>query len=165
MKVFVSYRRGAGISQDRLNKFKRHLEDELGALAADAQVFVDTEMPGGTHFPDELVRQLEDADVLLVMLTPAWLQSNWCRREFDVFTRNIRDRGRVDRVLPLLWAQTPDMSQESHDQIARSLANILHADWTDKRHKNFTTMEMRREFAKRAIHLTQVATTCCGLNH
>ena len=91
MRAFLSYTR----AKDQFNavsRFREHLTQELQLLEVTAAVFQDTSnLGGGSHFPQELETELKRSDILVVLLSPAWLQSDWCRREFEIFTDYRRD--------------------------------------------------------------------------
>lgn len=86
--LFISYRR------DDSRGFAGRLEDDLSERFGDAQVFRDREIPAGTDFAAYLERHLAEAEVVLVVIGPNWLDArdaaggrrldapqDWVRRE------------------------------------------------------------------------------------
>ncbi len=86
--LFISYRR------DDSQGFAGRLEDDLSERFGDAQVFRDREIPAGTDFAAHLERNLAEAEVVLVVIGPNWLNArdaaggrrldapqDWVRRE------------------------------------------------------------------------------------
>ena len=157
MQVFLSYTR----IKDQFNAvtdFHAHLENELKQSAPGTSVFFDKRnLNDGGHFPDELSAELQQADVLIPLLSPAWLQSDWCRREFELFTSDRQDVGRLHRVLPVLWVATPQVSAQSTDPIARALASIQRPDWTQRRHESWTNPNKLANMAKLAESTASLA--------
>lgn len=116
-------------------------------------------MSSGQHFPEELERELRNADVLLVLVSPAWLQSDWCKREFSTFTVNATDSSRLHRILPVLWVDTPDLVPTSMDVIARTLASINYSDWRGLRYESLDAPDSQRQLGKLAESIVKLSRT------
>lgn len=133
MRVFLSYTR----TKDAFGgatAFRKHLEAELKLLEPAASVFQDTRIEAGDDWAQELEDQVNKADVLLALISPAWRTSDWCRKEFDLFTRKETLLGRAaPRVLPVLWVSSgPD---ENGDPNTLDLRRVQYADWRELREK------------------------------
>jgi WD40 repeat protein len=73
--VFISYSRPE-------YEFARRLRDALAQNQHEP--WIDDEgIPGGARFLDVILPALERADVIIVVLSPAWLTSEHCRKELD----------------------------------------------------------------------------------
>ena len=157
MQVFLSYTRlkdqfGA------ISAFYARLENELKQIAPGSTIFFDkTNLVEGKHFPEELKVALARTDVLVPLLSPAWLQSEWCRREFETFTSGCRDLVKLHCILPVLWVATPQVSTQSSDPIAQALAPIHYADWKDLRHESWSNPQNLRQVAKLAEAIANLA--------
>ena len=84
MNLFLSYIR----SKDDFNavsEFATHLENEIKGREPASTVFQDESIGTGQVWPDVLRAKLAAADVLLVLVSPAYLLSEWCRKEFEQF--------------------------------------------------------------------------------
>jgi len=67
-------------------RFHRDLQIELDdLLGREAVVWRDNKMRFGTVLVDAISEQLRQTKVLLCVLSPAYLKSNWCRRELEEF--------------------------------------------------------------------------------
>lgn len=74
-KIFISYRRNESTS------VAIQLYEALEAYNYD--VFLDTHSIGkGEPFQDELWHRMTDCDVILLLNTPKFLESHWCKEEF-----------------------------------------------------------------------------------
>jgi TIR domain len=150
MKIFLSYTRKKDQFQ-KVSSFRERLEHEVEMRSPGSRVFQDTEhLLDGSHFPEVLAAELKGADVLLVLVSPAWLQSEWCRREFSLFTDDATDSTRLHRILPVLWVDTPEMNSRSLDLVARTMANISYSDWRDLRYENWDDSKNQRQVGKLA---------------
>ena len=137
MKAFISYTREKDAHDKFVSKFRDHLETELRLRRRSATVFMDkTGIPPGLSFPAALDAALKDADVLIVLLSPAWLESTWCRRELERFVEFKSEQARFPAVLPLLWVPV-DLDSHPTDKLARFLAPIQYLDWTDLRKRRW----------------------------
>ena len=59
---------------------KTHLDEALGRRGA-SEVFMDYRLRGNEPFDVQLQETVSRAAVLLIVLSEAYLQSPWCRRE------------------------------------------------------------------------------------
>lgn len=156
MKIFLSYTR----KKDEFNvvsDFQRHLVNELKLYVPNATLFQDkNEIGAGDDFSEVITEELDAADVLLILVSNAWLLSDWGRREFELFTKKERDSGREPRVLPVLWVSTPELKNPD-DAIAKELDKIQYEDWRDLRHENWQNPNIRMQVAKLAERVVAIA--------
>jgi hypothetical protein len=144
MHVFVSYTR-VKEALDGISVLVSRLSNELKLREPGSEVFLDTaNLSGGSHYPVELEKRLQRSDVLLVLMSPAWLASQWCRREFLIFTRDMSDDRRLHRILPVLWVRTPQLEQTGDDRIARQLSLIQCVDWSSLRFEDWSAPPSKR---------------------
>jgi tetratricopeptide (TPR) repeat protein len=105
LKVFVSYSR----------KDETHLLDlreHLGGLVRDRvfDLWVDREISPGSQWHQETFRTLAEADIVLLLMSPAYLSSEFCMLEGELAMARLRT-GQV-RVIPILirhvdWMSSP----------------------------------------------------------
>jgi hypothetical protein len=61
---------------------------QLIALRADVPAgFMDQEIRGGVKWPDELMRVVGTCQVLVALLSPPYLESDWCGMEWHAFSQ------------------------------------------------------------------------------
>jgi hypothetical protein len=137
MKAFISYTRDKDHFDEVVSHVRDRLENELRIRDKGSIVFQDTEMiPAGARFPDVITANLADSDVLVVLFSPAWLQSEYCRGEFEAFVGKEVSQGRKPRILPLIWVgNKPAASSADPIEIELSPRNSL--DWTDLRKRDW----------------------------
>ena len=137
MRIFMSYTR----EKDRflaVSHFRDRLEMELQLLDPRTVLLQDKSFIGaGQHYPERLEEECRNADLLLIHLSPAWLMKDWCRREFNLFTRDGQDKARLHRILPLLEVTTPLELLGGTDPIAAALLPIEYVDIRKLRHETY----------------------------
>src|SRR5262249_1210487 len=100
MHVFVSYTHQKN-EFDAVSLFHDHYLNELSQLDPRATVFMDTvRIRTGDRFAEVIKKNLEQADVLLVLLSNDWLESEWCQKEFEIFSAYKAAEGRRPHILP-----------------------------------------------------------------
>jgi hypothetical protein len=53
----------------------------------------------GDRWDSRLEKELHASDVLIVLLTPRWIGSEWCRKEYSIFEQVERERSTGDHVV------------------------------------------------------------------
>jgi TIR domain len=85
------------------------------------EIFLDKVDIGGAADWDERLREaLRGVDVLIPMLTPGFLNSDWCRREVMLFSDKERLEG-VRAMFPLHYIQTELFEHPETDGTVRTL--------------------------------------------
>lgn len=92
-QIFISYSH-----KDR--DFVRRLDRDLATLLPKAEVFYDMVIPPGESWVETLTAQIEQADIVLAVLSPDYLESSWAMQELNVaIERRLRAQA---RIIPLL---------------------------------------------------------------
>jgi len=92
-QVFISYSR-----KDR--EFVNRLAADLGERLPDARVFYDMLIQPGASWAETLAAQIEQADIVLAVLSPDYLASAWATQELNLALE--RQLKKEARLLPLL---------------------------------------------------------------
>lgn len=162
MNVFLSYTRLKD-QFSKVSQFRERLENEMQLREPGSQVFQDTNNLGdGQHFPEELEVAIRAADVFLALVSPAYLKSEWCRREFHLFTSNVTDSSQLHRIVPVLWVKTPEMQSSSPDNMAWTLSTINHSDWRDLRYESWDQPQNQRVIGKLAENIVNLGRSPMG---
>lgn len=133
LNVFISYTRNKD-QYNAVTALRRHLVSELHNYDRDASCFQDTDsIRHGESIPQAIREALEQTDVLLVLVSPAWLKSTWCRSELTTYLE-LHPQG---LVVPLLWVPTPgvDINDITDDPVATELSQRRCFDWGTYRHQ------------------------------
>ncbi len=157
MNTFISYTREKQKYDHVVSGFQDRLQNELRLRKRTSSVFMDASMiAAGMRFPAEIDKALKSADVLIVLLSPAWLESEWCRRELESFVKFKGEQGKFPAVLPLLWVSV-NLDDYPNDALASFLEPIQYRDWRDLRKKEWSSYEMRNEVDEIADALVALA--------
>ena len=156
MQVFLSYTSNKD-DFGEVELFRRRLQSELRNFDPTATVFQDiAAILPGQSYPRRLEEELGKSDVLLVHLSPAWLKSEWCRREYSIF---IADPLKLKRIVPLMVVSTPELISTSQDKIAAELSLIEYIDIRELRHDSWDSKEKRKYLAKLADAINNLVST------
>lgn len=79
VRVFISYAHGA----DRDGQMAQYASEVFAASGLEPW-FDRTQVKPGTRLRDELVQRVEEAHFFVPLLSPAYLVSEWCLKEFEV---------------------------------------------------------------------------------
>jgi hypothetical protein len=85
--------------------FTKTLEDRVNAKLANARFEIWRDEEGlrtGNKWSDKIEEELRGSDVLVVLLTPRWIESEHCRKEYIIFEQIESGRGVGDYVAPVL---------------------------------------------------------------
>lgn len=144
-----------------LRVLARDVVDALeGIHGRRAQLLIDVE--DGRRGEDLWVRleeELESSTFFMPFMTPRYLTSDGCRREFTRFLDTAERLGAAHLVLPLLWIALPAMSSSaSGDVIVDRLQRTRYIDATAARSANRGSAEYRQL-------VEQIADQLRGLRH
>lgn len=115
--VFISYSHidnqpidgaGGGWADTFHELLQNFVDVHLGRRTA---IWRDRRLTGADIFSDEIEQQLKAAAVLVSIISPGYLQSDWCNRELFAFTRAAEDgrslrSGNLQRVVKVLRLPT-----------------------------------------------------------
>src|SRR5215813_82382 len=74
--------------------FHEHLQNFVNVhVGRRTKVWRDRRLTGAEIFSDEIEQQLRSSAVLVSVISPGYLQSEWCNRELVGFTKAAQDRG------------------------------------------------------------------------
>lgn len=121
-KIFISYRRNESTS------VAIQLYEALESFNYD--VFLDTHTIGkGEPFQDELWHRMSDCDVIVLLNTPKFLESHWCKEEFaEAGTKKIG-------LVQLIWPNHDIKKIDSGSHISYPLI-LKESDFVDNIYNN-----------------------------
>jgi hypothetical protein len=126
--VFVSYSHGARAGdagaplRDWTLKLVRRLETDIPAVDTefdDLHIWRDEQIDRTIHLTDELRAKVSHSGILMIVMSPRYLASAWCRDELDWFRQQVQDRERdqgrvfVVRALPTDETSWPDFLRDT----------------------------------------------------
>jgi len=140
VNVFISYAR-------KDEAYAAKLRD--GLVGAGLHVWEQRDVSPGDNWARATGKALDEADAVVVLLSPDSMASDWVRREIEFTISSPRFK---DRLIPVLLRPTPEVPWilrelpqwlEARDPIAaaKSIANLLSA--RERPHVRATTREAR----------------------
>jgi hypothetical protein len=113
---FFSYAHiDAKVSPSLIKALTIELERLVSAklINAELSIFYDvTRLHAGDRWDPTIDKALRQSDILIVLFTPSWIQSDYCRKEYLVFEEVERSYGGGGYVVPIL--ARPIGGQEQH---------------------------------------------------
>lgn len=137
-QIFISYShqdQNSSTGGD-IRKFATDVVDALEGLhGRTVKLFLDVKDVGwGENLWQRLDRELQASTFLMPFITPRYLKSDGCRREFTSFSEATQRNASEQLLLPLIWIEPPALrSGTLTDPIVERLKSTLHLDVTAAR--------------------------------
>jgi hypothetical protein len=112
-----------------ISQFHRSLEVRMAQLLGqELKIWRDPKLQGSDLFDEALVKQFSASKVLVSVLSPRYVRSEWCRRELEEFVRAAATQGGLtadnkSRVFKVV--KTPVTPQEIPPQLADLFSRLL----------------------------------------
>ncbi len=102
---FFSYAHiDARVDPNLVEAFSSEVEKRVDAKIVNATFEMwrdNTKLRSGDFWDETIERAIRSADAMVVLLTPKWISSDYCRKEFGVFREQEGDRGNGSFVIPI----------------------------------------------------------------
>jgi hypothetical protein len=130
-----------------VDRFDQALKAFLGqAIGDDAKIWRDRKLQGGDVFSEEIVSQLPKSALLVSILSPRYLKSEWCLKEVEEFCKVAEIHGglvidnkiRVHRVM--LMPLTADLCEKLPGKLKQQLGYLFYKETEGGR---FQTLDPR----------------------
>lgn len=155
--IFLSYTRlkdFRGTVADFVAHLQRETQKKTGRI--DLRVFLDTQyLPPGAEWSTSIDTELAGARMLLILLSPTWIRSPWCRREFTTFSAQSRTLGLVRPVVPVLWddVSIDDCETDEERTVLWSVLEHQAVPWGDLQYETWASERLRKEVGNLATRL------------
>ncbi len=130
--LFISYAHIDNLSPDNsegwVTRFHKYLETYLSqSMGEEAKVWRDDKLRGNDIFADEIVKQFPNTAVLLSVLSPRYLESEWCLKELNEFCKTAEVSGglTINNKARVLRAMLKKIPPERRGQLPDILKNAL----------------------------------------
>ena len=135
--------------QGRLTKIREWFEGEISAQTGEPfEIFQDRDdISWGDAWEDRINGALDGSTFLIAVITPRFLKSAYCRKEFLRFAKREKELGRNDLILPLLYMDTQGLD-DPDDEIAVTISSHQYADWRNLRFEPWTNPDVRRRLSE-----------------
>lgn len=112
-----------------ISQFHRSLEVRMSQLLGqELKIWRDPKLQGSDLFDEALVRQFSNSKVLVSVLTPRYVRSEWCRRELEEFVRVAETQGGItaaDKSRIFKVVKTPVAAHEIPPTLAELFSRLL----------------------------------------
>jgi hypothetical protein len=158
---FWSYtHRDNALEGGRITRLATAIQNEFELLTGDSlNLFVDHEkIEWGNEWQDVIDSTLLKTAFFIPLITPLYMRSEQCRREFIEFVGKATRANARELVLPILYAETPTIADaDTQDEVARLVRQIRWEDWRSLRLAPESSPEYRTAVNKLATRLVQIA--------
>lgn len=141
---FWSYvRRDDDLSRGRVSELRELILAELESqLGQEVPVFKDTvSIAPGARWNEQTTQALSDATFFIPVLTPSFLQSEWCCREVRLFLERQKrlleaypDLPAVSRIFPIHYVDVTDADARD-EEVRDTLMELQHLNFHGMRHR------------------------------
>src|SRR5262249_23948014 len=110
---------------------------------------------GGDRWEQVLSAELTSAKLLLVLLSPTWIRSKWCRREYELFLAAESDGVMSRPVVPLIWDKVDrrDAKTSEEAKVLAQLAACPRFTWDELKYEDRASPKPNRAAGKLAEEL------------
>jgi hypothetical protein len=145
----------------RILRLAERLRNEYSVLTGnDLQIFVDREdLTWGDEWRRRIAEALSGTTFFIPIVTPRYLGSEECRRELLTFAGHAESFGVTELLLPILYAEVPELTEDSDDEAAALIARTQYVNWSDLRLVDETSEAYRKAVNVLAKRLMDVAQT------
>jgi hypothetical protein len=144
---FWSYtRRDDDLENGRILRLASRIQSEYELITGEElKLFIDKQtVEWGDEWKRVTDTALLETAFFIPIITPKYLQSEECRREFIEFVGRAASADAKDLVLPILYIETPAVSDsETNDEVARLVRETQRRDWRTLRLSSEESEEYR----------------------
>ena len=157
--IFISYAHldDQSLDEDQkgwISKFHRVLEVKLSQLLGESPtIWRDRKLSGSDVYDDKIVNEFKSAQVMISILSPRYVKSEWCNRELHEFYKaaedgtgvRIGDKSRIIKVV-----KTPFDADEAVEHLPKLFEAILGFEFFEQDQETGRIMEFDETFGQRA---------------
>lgn len=158
-KLFLSYTREKN-KYNTVSKMKDRLLHELILKTGDKHlgIFQDTEITFGIHWEDKLKKELDEANCLIILLSPLWLNSEECNKEYFYFCSKSSASNKSRPVIPILFDEIleTDILDDVKMSIYKDLKKLQIADWSDLKYESLEDTISKKALSKLAKDIKSI---------
>ena len=147
----------------RISQLARDVVDEYEMLTGEKiELFLDKDaIEWGDKWRDEIDGGLGTVAFFIPVITPRYVRSVECRREFNAFARRLGERSLKELLLPLHYVDVPGLdpkvsNEEVEDPMLHMVRDFQIKDWRELRHVDSNSREYRQAVTDIAQHLVMV---------
>jgi hypothetical protein len=129
----------------RLSELRKMLQREVEILTGEPfTIFQDrNDIFWGQEWRKRIETTIDGCTYLIAVISPGYLRSSPCKKEFELFLEREKSLGRSELVLPIIYVETPEIVEKT-DKIAAVIAERQYIDWTELRHEPLDSPEVKK---------------------
>ena len=136
--IFISYAHldDESLDEDQkgwISKFHRVLQVKLSQLLGESPtIWRDQKLSGSDIYDDKIVNEFKNAQVMISILSPRYVKSEWCNRELNEFYKSAEDGSGVrigDKSRIIKVVKTPFDAEEAVEHLPKLFEAILGFDF------------------------------------
>ena len=157
-KGFFSYAR-VDDTHGELSNLKDSLSIEIRLQLGDkCDLYQDTEdVEIGQNFPREIQKALDESDFLIIIMTPSYFKSEYCRLELKYFLDREKRFEREDIIIPIYYISCGLEEQDNQDELIEIIKKRQYFDWrTLRTTANWNDTEVKNGLAGLAERIIKV---------
>src|SRR5579859_6999222 len=142
-----------------VTRLAARIQDEFALVTGETlKIFLDrTDISWGDEWRRRISMALAETTFFIPVVTPSYLKSVECRRELLAFIGQAQSLGVTDLLMPILYVDVPELTEQSTDEVCASIAKAQCVDWRDIRLSAHDSAEYRRGVNSLALRLAEVA--------
>ncbi|WP_084558008.1 TIR domain-containing protein [Hamadaea tsunoensis] len=142
----------------RIRRLAKSIADEYELLTGDRlRIFLDNnEIEWGNEWRGVIDDALARTAFFIAIVTPNYLRSNECRREFLEFLAQAKEVNAQSLFLPILYADVTSVPEADSDEIVRITRSTQYQNWQDLRLLDETSQPYRSSIHTLAARLVQL---------
>ena len=157
--IFISYAHldDQSLDEDQkgwISKFHRVLEVKLSQLLGESPtIWRDQKLSGSDVYDDKIVNEFRNAQVMISILSPRYVKSEWCNRELHEFYKSAEDGTGVrigDKSRIIKVVKTPFDAEEAVEHLPTIFGAILGFDFFEQDQETGRIVEFDEAFGPRA---------------
>ena len=156
-EIFLGYTRVKDF-RGTVADFGAHLQRELQKKTGNdsLEIFIDTKyIAPGELWSQTLEEKLRSAKMLIILLSPTWIHSEWCQREYRTFASQSLHMGISRPVVPVVWDDVDPSDCRNAEEL--SLLTELRAHqfvpWGELQYETWASESLRKAIARLAVQL------------
>lgn len=147
------------LDRGRITRLASLISNEYELLTGERlELFVDrSNLAWGDQWREVIDRALGGTVVFIPVVTPLYLRSEECRREFVEFFGGASRANTTELLLPILYTDTPAVNDATNaDEVASIIRDTHFEDWREKRLASEESEQYRGAVHKMATRLVDI---------
>ncbi len=150
-EIFLSY---TGIKDlyGAASNFHEHLEHEVRMKSGNTEISIFQDKKNlrfGENFKDALADELATVKIFVILLSPTWLKSDWCKWEYQEYLKHGQNS-----IIVVKWDDINGVSLNTEEkQIYNDLKQLHVVDWLDLKYADWKSKDENIAAAELAIQI------------